>query len=320
MGVAIGVTPLYGAHFLLVLAVCLPLRLDARIAYVAANVSLPFFAPFITLAEVQLGALARTGATLPIDRATLHAHGLMTFAGDLAVGTLVLAPLSAAALGALTWFVVAAAPRKTALGRAIEEVARRYASRSSRVQARAKLATDPVSRAVTELGPLGEVCDVGCGAGYLSLLVLTTGQATAVVGLDADADRIALARLAGAGLPAKFDAEDARTAEIAACDTVLLIDVLHYMTPSDQDALLERASRAARRRVVVREIDRRPGLWSALTRLAERTRAAPHARTVAELTAALEKRGLAVRVAACDEGTPFANALVIGERTLPTGT
>jgi SAM-dependent methyltransferase len=314
VGIFIGVTPLWGTHLLLVLAVCLPLRLDARVAYVAANVSLPFFAPFLTIAEIQLGALARTGATLPVDRAALHAHGLAAFAGDLAVGTALLAPSAAIVLGALTWFVVAAAPRRTELGVAIEKVARRFPPRGPRVRARAKLATDPVARAILGLGPLGEICDVGCGAGYLSLLALVTARATLVVGFDADTGAIALATAAGADLQARFFVGDARTADIAPCDTALLVDVLHYMAPEDQDALLARAAKAARQRVVVREIDRRPGLWSAITRLAERTRSAPHARGVAELAAVLGREGLRVRIEACDQGTPFANALLIAER------
>jgi len=106
VGVFIGVTPLWGTHVFLVLAVCLPLRLDARIAFVGSNVSLPFIAPFLTLAEIQLGALARTGATLPIDRATLASHGLAAFAVDLAVGTAVLAPTAALVMGGVTWLAV----------------------------------------------------------------------------------------------------------------------------------------------------------------------------------------------------------------------
>jgi len=102
VGVFIGVTPLWGTHVFLVL----PLRLDARIAFVGSNVSLPFIAPFLTLAEIQLGALARTGATLPIDRATLASHGLAAFAVDLAVGTAVLAPTAALVMGGVTWLAV----------------------------------------------------------------------------------------------------------------------------------------------------------------------------------------------------------------------
>ena len=107
VGVFIGVTPLWGLHVFLVLLVCLPTRLDARVAYLASNVSLPFIAPFITLGEIQLGALARTGHTMELDRAAIHARGLATFLGDLVLGTALLAPTAALVMGALTYVAVA---------------------------------------------------------------------------------------------------------------------------------------------------------------------------------------------------------------------
>ena len=35
-------TLLYGLHFWIVVAICVPLKLDAALAYLAANISLPF--------------------------------------------------------------------------------------------------------------------------------------------------------------------------------------------------------------------------------------------------------------------------------------
>src|SRR5262249_30737884 len=64
VGLAIGVTPLWGVHWLLVAAVCVPLRLDAGVAFLASNVSLPFVAPFITFAEIELGARVLRGTWL----------------------------------------------------------------------------------------------------------------------------------------------------------------------------------------------------------------------------------------------------------------
>ncbi len=111
VGALIGLTPLYGAHLPLVLAVCLLLKLDARVGAVASNVSIPPTAPFIAVAEIQLGALVRTGHALPFDRAALHARGLAAFAADLALGAALLAPAGGLALGALTWLVMAVAAR-----------------------------------------------------------------------------------------------------------------------------------------------------------------------------------------------------------------
>ena len=66
MGIAIGVTPLWGLHLPIVLALCLPLHADARVAFLASNISLPFVAPFLTMGEIALGMWLRTGHLLPV--------------------------------------------------------------------------------------------------------------------------------------------------------------------------------------------------------------------------------------------------------------
>jgi SAM-dependent methyltransferase len=315
VGLAIGVTPLYGLHLALVLAVCLPLRLDARLAYVAANVSVPPVAPLLGFVEVQLGSLVRNGEFLPLRRETLEQVGPQAFLFDLVVGT----PILAAALAALGYGATLAVamlwPQKTPLGLAIGRVAARYPTRSAKIHARAKLASDPVARALASLGALGDVSDVGCGAGHMSLLLLETGQAARVRGFDPDDARIALARAAANGLAADYERGDARTHAIAPCDTVLLVDVLHYVAPDAQDAIVARAAAAARRRVVVRDIDPRRGMWTVLTKAAERLRKKPSVLPAGELVRLLERHGLRVTVTRCDDGTPFANALLVAERS-----
>jgi uncharacterized protein (DUF2062 family) len=98
VGLAIGVTPLWGVHWAIVLAVCVPLELDAAVAFLASNVSLPFIAPFLTFAEIEIGAWLRTGRALPLDVDAVRASGVGAFVGELALGTVVLA-IALAALG-----------------------------------------------------------------------------------------------------------------------------------------------------------------------------------------------------------------------------
>jgi uncharacterized protein (DUF2062 family) len=95
VGVLVGTTPLYGLHFLLVMGICLPLRLDVAIAYVASNVSLPIFAPFINTAEVEIGAWLRTGKFIHFDRADFEARGPFDYARELVLGTLIFSPVAA---------------------------------------------------------------------------------------------------------------------------------------------------------------------------------------------------------------------------------
>ena len=114
VGIAIGVTPLWGLHWILVLAICLPLRLDAGVAYLAANVSLPFIAPFITTAEIAVGTRLLEGTWPRITPEMVHTIELRTVLGGLIIGTCVVAVASALLLGSLTYAVTALVRRRRA--------------------------------------------------------------------------------------------------------------------------------------------------------------------------------------------------------------
>ena len=113
-GLVIGMTPAFGFHWLIVIAVCIPLRLDAGVAYLAANISLPFIAPFITFAEIEVGALLLRGAFLSMAPSDLKNVGLRTLAAELAVGTAVVAPAGGALGGAIAYAIVAWRRRRRA--------------------------------------------------------------------------------------------------------------------------------------------------------------------------------------------------------------
>jgi len=333
VGLAIGVTPLWGVHLPLVLAVCLPLRLDAPVAYLAANISIPLIAPFLTMAELEIGAFLLTGHAMSTDVATIRAGGAGAFARELVVGTLVFSPSVAAVGGALAFvgvrLVRGAANRvRSDLDLALDRVAARYASGGRRAAyhyVRTKLAGDPVGRRVAELGarePLGDVLDAGCGRGQLGVLLLEHHVATRVVGFDWDAKKVETATRASAGLPATFRQGDLRAPVPEPVDTALVVDVLHYFADDDQDAILRNVARATRRLVVVREIDPGRGLRSLVTEMQERLTtgagynrgARVNVRPVAAMTRVLEGEGFDVEVSPCWEGTPFSNVLLVARR------
>jgi uncharacterized protein (DUF2062 family) len=114
VGIAIGVTPLWGLHWILVLGICLPLRLDAGVAYLAANVSLPFIAPFITTAEIAIGARLLEGTWPQISPEMVHTIDLSTVLGALVIGTGVVATIGAITLGGITYAVTALVRRRRA--------------------------------------------------------------------------------------------------------------------------------------------------------------------------------------------------------------
>jgi uncharacterized protein (DUF2062 family)/SAM-dependent methyltransferase len=330
VGLAIGVTPAFGAHMFLVFAVCLPLSLDAPVSYLAANISIPPLAPFLWLAEVEIGAIVSTGHPLGLETAALRAMGPWAFAKELLLGTLLFAPTIAVLGGAVTYLVVSAvraARPMSSFEAAVGGVAARYAKgrRSAYFYTRGKMLGDPVVRRLWELGAeeaWGEVSDVGAGRGQLGILLLESGLATKVTGLDWDTTKVRDARCAAEGLDATFEEGNVQSHPVPSCDTALLIDVLHYLTDAEQDAVLQRAVMAARQRVVIRDIDPDRGWRSGLTRLQESITTAVrfnrgarvHVRPIACIERVLRAGGLEVTVEPCWGETPFANVLVVGRR------
>ena len=208
---------------------------------------------------------------------------------------------------------------------AARAVAARYRSRSAHWYVRSKLAMDPIARALVELGrteSFGEVLDIASGRGQVALLLRVTGVSTAVTGIDWDEGKVAVATEAGATLDGvSFAHGDVCAAELPAADTVLLIDILHYLTRQEQDALLVRAARAARGRVIVRDVDPDRGTSSVLTQswewvtttLGYNRGARVSPRSFVEITALLEAEGLVVSRELCS-ARGMSNVLLVGRR------
>ncbi len=308
LGLFVGCQPIFGCHFPIIVVLCLWLRLDALITYVAANISNPFFAPALLTGEVEVGAFVRTGARPHFAEAVTRAGAFGQFAGDLVIGAPVVGLGMALVGGAVTWVTLSVAQRLRPEGKepepyrlppeappwvhAVERVAARYAppqgataaERSRFHYVRTKLLGDPVARLVADIegeapGALGEVLDIGTGRGQLPILLTELGRATQARGVDWDTSKVEAGEKAaaavvegGAALPVELSQGDARTAVYAPADTVLLIDLIHYFTLEEQDEILRRAAAAVRPggRVLVREADTERGLRSAVTLLEER--------------------------------------------------
>src|SRR5262249_40277821 len=73
LGFFVGCQPIFGCHLPVIVVVCLWLRLDALVAYVAANISNPLVAPALLTAEVQVGAFVRTGERLRFEHTLTRA-------------------------------------------------------------------------------------------------------------------------------------------------------------------------------------------------------------------------------------------------------
>ena len=363
VGLFIGSLPVFGLHLLLVLFVCLKLRLHAVLSYVAANISNPFVAPALLTVEVEVGGRIRTGHWPRLDREIQAGYGaLADFAGHLVVG----APLVGACLAVLgfafTWSFVSIKrmirpatsdlppyrlpPEAPSWLHATERVASRYASPDSTSAAdksqfhyvRIKLAVDPVARLIANVEgerhhALGEVLDIGTGRGQLPLLLLELGRASRAHGIDWDGSKIMHAKRAADARPdgatlalATFEAQDARMFTASPADTVLLIDLLHYFSIDEQNAILDRAALHVKPggRLLVREADTERGVRSFATLLEEKLFTAVRFnrgervrfRPARDIASRLEARGFSCEVIPAWGSTPFSNVLVVARAPL----
>lgn len=212
---------------------------------------------------------------------------------------------------------------------AIESASARYlsAGRWAHGFARGKMSGDPAYRRVLELitSDEGTLVDIGCGEGHLMALVRALHPGFRLIGLDHDSERVDTARTVLADeIALDLHVGDAREFELPPTDVLACLDVLHYMPPEDQDALLQRFAEALVPGgvLLIRDGRSEAGLSSTVTRLSEQLAVAVgrhkgdgvYFRPAEVTRAALEDAGLQVELSDCSEGTPFANMLWVGRR------
>jgi len=325
LGLFIGCQPLYGLHLPLCLLVCLPFGLDALLAYAAANISNPLVAPFLLLCEVEVGSLLLNGHALAFDVGAARRADLAGIAREVALGSVVVGALLGLAGGLLGAFAARFRRRaeETPLDRARKRTVARYASAppGDRYYVSAKLRTDPSLAQIAALGPLGDVLDAGCGRGQLSLCLWELGHVGKLMGFDFDARKVELARRAAAER-AEYDVFDLRSAPLGSVDSLLLVDVLHYLAIAEQDELLRRAARSLRPggRLIVREVDGASSRKSLLARTLERiatrvgynrSASALGFRPLADIQRTLESAGLRCELALSEAGSLLENRLLV---------
>lgn len=205
--------------------------------------------------------------------------------------------------------------------------------------ARAKLGNDRIFRHVLELGlvPAGaHVVDAGCGQGlFASLLRAADGFARSggwpsawapapvdarVTGIDLlDADLVRARSALADG--ATFAHADMRRFEFPACDRVAFLDTLHYIAPSEQDAVLARARAALRPggALILRVHDASAGARYRFGLFVDRVTMLLHGggfgalagRPLSGWRATLEALGLSVESSPMNGRPPFANLLIV---------
>jgi SAM-dependent methyltransferase len=205
--------------------------------------------------------------------------------------------------------------------------------------ARGKLGFDPVFRYLLQSGliaPGARVLDVGCGQGLLTSLLRASTELAAqgrwpkewakaplhaqVTGIDLMPRDIQRAQTA-LGKSAKFMCSDMRHTPFPDSDTVVILDVLHYISVPEQNEVLARVRAALPTGgvLLLRVGDAatksrfRISQWvDAAVTLVRGHRVTPQfGRSLVEWTTQLEALGFSVESQPMSQGTPFANVLLV---------
>jgi SAM-dependent methyltransferase len=219
----------------------------------------------------------------------------------------------------------------------------RNAGRFAYYFARGKLRTDPVYRAILELGLLRgrtRVLDLGCGQGLLTAWLRAAEHCYArgawpwgwppaprtfsTRGIELMARDVERARRA-LGSASEVLHADIRSASFGAVDAVVILDVLHYLEPQAQREVLQRVRAALPTRglLLLRVGDAGAGLrfhygrWSdALVMLLRgHSMVTQHCRSTLQWRALLKECGFDSEAKPMSRGTPFANVLLIAHAT-----
>ena len=340
LGVLIGCTPFYGFHLMLCLVLGRLLGLSRIKCYVAAHINNPLTAPLLIYVEIALGRWLLTGHWPSATLAEARALGVLSLSRDILLGSVVLGAALGAVLAVGAYFISlrwSAAPLRIRLR---EETSRRYLETGifNWEFVRGKLRYDPVFDHLIRSGTLsqeGHLLDLGCGRGILLALLASARTLYAQGEWPADAPapshglqltgvelRSKTARIARTALgdEAEIQEIDLSTFEPPVCRFAVLLDVLHYLPPADQERLLKRIADALEPGgcLLLREPDAAGRTRFTLTRLAERLCALARRdwkqrfsyRSASSWMELLEQSGLLPSSQAMSAGTPYANVLI----------
>jgi uncharacterized protein (DUF2062 family)/SAM-dependent methyltransferase len=342
VGVVVGVSPLFGLHLPICIALAWLLGLNQIVVYGAANISLPPTVPFIAFASAQVGERVLHGRWLPVHLADITWRNAPELAKSFFLDWLLGGAIVGAALGVIAGAIVYVAVRARRaraqaqaqaisgdpLAQIIAGASARYRElkRKYRYYAHFKYRLDPCYRAISaHLPPDTFTVDLGTGLGMLPVFLAVLGDGRRALGVEWDAEKVRAGQAAAEGLATVELVEgDVRAFAIPSCDAITLVDVLHYYDAEAQRALLERCRAALRPggRLLVREGDReRSGgarwtrfIEAAVTRLGWNRGPGVRFRPVGELRADLESLGFRVRVDEVAGRLHPGNVLLVCER------
>ncbi len=219
----------------------------------------------------------------------------------------------------------------------------RQAGQFAKHFARGKLTGDPVFREILANGLIpsrAHVIDIGCGQGLLSAWLLAAGALGAhpdwpsewkAAPLDVSVHGIEMMKadvmraekaLKAHGDRFTFQVGDMRSSEFETAQTVVILDVLHYVSFEAQEDVLRRVRNALTPDgvLILRVGDATGGIGFRISNWVDHvvTLSRGHklsrlyCRPLAEWIAQLTRLGFRVETRPMSQGTPFANVLLVG--------
>lgn len=104
-----------------------------------------------------------------------------------------------------------------------------------------------------------KVVDIGCGYGYMSLILALADKTKSIVGIDFDSEKISIAcNLNSAPERLQFVCSNMTSFEYSMSDAFILGDVLHYLSATEQEAFLLKIIECCNEgaRILIRESDK----------------------------------------------------------------
>ncbi len=341
-GAIVGTTPLFGLHLVICIMVASAFRLNKFLVYLAANISLPPFTPFLAFLSIQFAHVVMHGRPMAMDVETLHQHRfdfiLFWAAGCVPVGGVI-----GVLIGGVTLMFMK--PQVKSNSQNVEnspEFDRKFAEMTNELHrgflttgkisagfARGKSAGDPVYRMVVRRAKHSNAfIDIGGGQGLLSILVASFYPHVQVTVADYDQRKLESGAKAASLLGLKnikFISEDVFSSpKVPECDLIACIDVLHYQPIEDQKNLVSKMAKALSvgGLLVIRDMDSDRSVRTFFTVLQERfsllfsltiaSKIVP--RSGRDLFAQLEAEGFQVTTETAWGMTPFSNTLFIAQK------
>jgi uncharacterized protein (DUF2062 family)/SAM-dependent methyltransferase len=327
VGITVGIVPIYGLQSVTAIALATVFRLNRALTLAATFINNPLMQPLFLAGSLQLGHRLTDGAWVSLSLDALRKTGVGTHLWAIAVGSVVISLVVGLPAAAVTYVVVAGRARRSAdLSAWRAFVAGRYAGVRGRDRGfvRWKTRLDNVFELLlgSELGS-GPVVDLGCGHGIALALAAFRDPSRPLRGCDLDAASVRAAGLALAGLDASVRVADIREYPVPDAGLILIIDVLQYLEPADQVAVLERCAASLRPGgiLIIRVPDTAGGWRSRLTKaldvIALRSRGSSvrlRYQGAATFTGPLERAGLSVSMRAYRNTLPLTHVLIQARR------